>query len=340
MNYIMRGLTDLKSAIVIGFTIYVLFHLLRYALKKKNSISWKCIPELVLCIYGVLLLKLVGVFSLHFGIDGIISYNLVPFIGSSFVPVFLNFLLFLPYGFLLPFVFSSWKWNWQKILCIGAITSLIIELLQMFGGRYAEIDDFLINTLGALTGYFVSVCTLSLRNNQKKALRIFIMLTITLIVIFSGIYFIGNNAEPPLVGFSAVENNISEIRIYYKGESQVIQKETDLYNSFTTQVENCGGHLLETNSTPDGEIMNKTDCFIEILFETPQNISFYNAEDFMISNADRVMYNANKNILYWGYSNYQYFADYTILDAELMEHESEILAQYQILQTMIAQYFE
>lgn len=64
---------------------------------------------------------------------GIMSYNLVPFMGSSFIPVLLNVLLFLPHGFLLPLVFTACKWNWKRILCIGAATSLIIEVLVSVG---------------------------------------------------------------------------------------------------------------------------------------------------------------------------------------------------------------
>lgn len=69
-------------------------------------------------------------------------------------------------------------------------------------------------------------------------------------------------------------------------------------------------------------------------------ISFGNAEGFSISNADRVMYNSNKNILYWGNSYYQYHVDYTELSSEIEEHKGDILAQYEELQKMILQYFE
>lgn len=34
--------------------------------------------------------------------------------------------------------------NGKKVLLIGFITSFSIELLQLFGGRFAEIDDVLI----------------------------------------------------------------------------------------------------------------------------------------------------------------------------------------------------
>lgn len=340
MNYIARGLADLKYAIWAGVLIYAVFLLLTYALKKRKGFSWKCVPEVFFCIYGVLLLKLVGIFSLHFSLDGIISYNLIPFIGSSFIPVLLNFALFLPYGFLLPVVFTLCRWNWKKVLCVGASTSLTIELLQMFGGRYAEIDDFLINTLGALVGYLLYAGLRNFRKNRKKTLCAFVVLAAALGACFSGIYFVGDHAEPLPDGFSAVQNNISEIRIYYKGEKQVIETESELYNHYITQISNCGGHLLEIDSISDGEIMNDTDCFIEILFETPQNISFRNAEDFIISNADRVMYNASKNVIYWGCSYYQYLADYTKFDAELQEHKADILAQYRELQEKIIQCFE
>lgn len=340
MNYIVRGLADLKYSIGIGCLIYAILFLIMYAFKKRKEISWKCISELIFCIYGVLLLKQVGIFSLHFSFNGIMSYNIIPFIGSSFVPVVLNFILFVPYGFLLPVVFSSCKWNWKRILCVGSLTSLTIELMQMFGGRYAEIDDFLINALGALTGYFFYACLLNFRKNKKKTISSLVVLTITLVVCFSGIYYVGDNSEQQPDGFSAVESNISVIQIYYNGESQVIPVDSYVYRYFVTQISNCGGHLLEIENNLDGDVTNNKDCFMEILFTEPQNISFENAKDLSISDADRVMYNASKNILYWGFSSYQYYVDYTRLDAQLEENKADILAQYQELQKLIAQHFE
>lgn len=225
-------------------------------------------------------------------------------------------------------------------MCVGALTSLTIEILQMFGGRYAEIDDFLINTFGTLAGYLFYTCLQNFRENRKKAVCSFIALAVSLGICFSGIYFVGDHSEQLPEGFSAVQDNISELRIYYKGENQTVSINSDIYSYFTTQLSNCGGHLLEVRSSLDGEVMNDTDCFIEIRFDNPQTISFHNAEDFSISNADRVMYNSTTNILYWGCSDYQYYVDYMKLDVELEEHKADILAQYQGLQEMIIQYFE
>lgn len=105
MNAVMRKLWDLKSAIVVGIIIYAVFLLAMYALKKRKGISWQYLAELAFCVYGTSLLKLTGIFSMQYSLAGFKSYNLVPFIGSAFIPALLNFLLFLPYGFFLPLVF-------------------------------------------------------------------------------------------------------------------------------------------------------------------------------------------------------------------------------------------
>lgn len=302
--------------------------------------SWKCIIEMIFCIYVLLLLRIVGIFSLHFSLDGIKNYNLIPFVGSAIVPTILNFVLFIPYGILLPIVFVTYKWTWKKIICIGAVTSLTIEVLQAFGGRYAELDDLLMNTMGTFIGYFFFVCLRDLRKKSKKTRSSLGVMLTTLIVLFLVIIFMGDNVQQELDGFEAVADNISEIRLYYEGEVQVVPIYSDIYNQFTSQMSNCGGHLLEIKSDLDDEILNNTDCFIEILFQEPQTILFVNVEDFAISNASRVMYNSTKNILYWGNGDYQYYTDYTKLDEQLEEYKEVILREYTELEQLIIYCFE
>ena len=65
MNYIVRGLADLKYAIMISIPIYVVWYLLMFALKKRKNFSRKCIAELLFFIYSVLLMKVVGIFYMH-----------------------------------------------------------------------------------------------------------------------------------------------------------------------------------------------------------------------------------------------------------------------------------
>ncbi|WP_273835845.1 VanZ family protein [Guptibacillus sedimenti] len=64
-----------------------------------------------------------------------------------------NILLFMPLGFLMPLVSKKGK-SFLIIGIIGFLTSTIIELLQYFvAHRIFDIDDILLNALGALVGY-------------------------------------------------------------------------------------------------------------------------------------------------------------------------------------------
>ena len=339
MNYIMNGMINLKYGALFGVAAYIIVIFFLYILNIRRNISWKCAVEMIFCIYVITLLKTTGIFALDYSLNGIFSYNLIPFTGSSIIPVLLNFILFVPYGFLLPFVFSSCKWNWRWIVIIGGLTSFVIEILQMFGGRYAEIDDLLINTFGAFSGYIVYVCIHELKINRKKAAAYFLSLCIAFAIIFMGIYAVGDHESQSPDGLYAVESNIAEINVYSGVEERKVEMDSEVYHCFAIQISNCGGHVLEPQSIAESEIWNDNDCFIEIIYNSPQTIVFENSADFSISNADRILYNADQNILYWGNSYYQNCLDYTELTDELQEHRNEILEGYERLRILISECF-
>jgi glycopeptide antibiotics resistance protein len=61
-----------------------------------------------------------------------------------------NILLFMPLGILLCLAFTS---SVSKIVLFGALTSLLLELLQVFSGQGVfDVDDILLNALGTLAG--------------------------------------------------------------------------------------------------------------------------------------------------------------------------------------------
>ena len=64
-----------------------------------------------------------------------------------------SFMLFVPYGFLLPWVFERAR-GFLRTGFWGLLTSVCVEVLQLISGRgYFQIDDILTNTLGALIGF-------------------------------------------------------------------------------------------------------------------------------------------------------------------------------------------
>jgi glycopeptide antibiotics resistance protein len=82
--------------------------------------------------------------------------NLVPFaqISSNFDQYALNILLFVPIGFLLPFLWKKFEKKYLTFLW-GFFFSLSIEIIQMFSDRVTDIDDLLMNTVGTIIGYFL-----------------------------------------------------------------------------------------------------------------------------------------------------------------------------------------
>ncbi len=63
-----------------------------------------------------------------------------------------NLVLFFPVGLLLPLVSERFK-KFKSALMMGVFISLMIEIIQYFIGRSADIDDLILNTFGFLCGY-------------------------------------------------------------------------------------------------------------------------------------------------------------------------------------------
>ena len=90
--------------------------------------------------------------------------NLIPFITltpQDLKTSFLNILLLIPFGFGLPFITN---YRMKKIVVIGALFSIVIELMQLITGfmakitfRIADINDVIFNTVGVAIGYILFV---------------------------------------------------------------------------------------------------------------------------------------------------------------------------------------
>lgn len=81
--------------------------------------------------------------------------NLLPF-SREIDPVgyFENVLLFIPFGFLLPLIWTNMN-KMKYVLLSGASFSLLIEVSQLFNNRQTDVDDLLMNTLGTLAGFLL-----------------------------------------------------------------------------------------------------------------------------------------------------------------------------------------
>jgi glycopeptide antibiotics resistance protein len=92
------------------------------------------------------------------------SLNLIPLITltpQDLKTSLLNILLMVPFGFGLPFITNL---RMKKVVVIGALFSIVIEVLQFVTGfmakitfRVADINDVLFNTVGVTIGYILFV---------------------------------------------------------------------------------------------------------------------------------------------------------------------------------------
>jgi glycopeptide antibiotics resistance protein len=90
--------------------------------------------------------------------------NLIPIITltpQDLKTSLLNILLMMPFGFGLPFITN---YRMKKIVVIGALFSIVIELIQLITGfiakitfRIADVNDVIFNTVGVAIGYMLFV---------------------------------------------------------------------------------------------------------------------------------------------------------------------------------------
>ena len=98
-----------------------------------------------------------------------LELNLIPFSAGPIdsVGYMLNVVLFLPLGFLLPLLWPKQDRFW-KILLAGVAFSLLIELSQLLNIRNSDIDDLLLNTLGAVIGFALYRGYAALTKREKR----------------------------------------------------------------------------------------------------------------------------------------------------------------------------
>lgn len=117
--------------------------------------------------YNLTLFKSINNYLKHmqnFGLINKEAFQLLPFQFTKFLSSLLtvsfknimgNVVLFFPFGYLLPNIVR--RINFSSVLFLSLLISVFIELMQYMylASRRADVDDVLLNILGALLGYIV-----------------------------------------------------------------------------------------------------------------------------------------------------------------------------------------
>ena len=132
-----------------------------YMSRFKNArYGWKhYVMTYIFILYLSMVLEVTGIPTIYELIRrGIViepgTINLVPFSTDTYTMSYiLNIIMFMPLGFLLPMIWHRCRFH--QVLLIGMLSSLAIEIMQLFNWRVSDIDDLLMNTLGAVIGFLL-----------------------------------------------------------------------------------------------------------------------------------------------------------------------------------------
>ena len=160
----------LPTALIIFAGVMIIELGIEFIQKKKIEVkilNWLC--QFLWILIVVSILKITGIIGGSFGIssplDSYISFKL--FEDGFNAATILNICLFVPYGFLPVFIFKNIHKHWWNGVILGAVFSIGIEFLQTFIGRFAQLDDVIMNTCGTLVGFSIGCLLLRITTRKK-----------------------------------------------------------------------------------------------------------------------------------------------------------------------------
>ncbi len=157
----------------IALIVFCVFTVVKFLVKRKYEFK----PFSMLCEFAwiltvLMILKITGIIGGNFGTTslfyGTANFSFDLFKEELSIATLLNIILFIPFGFFSAIVFKKLRDKWIYGIFIGLIFSVIIEFLQTFNGRYGELEDVLMNTIGTFIGYEIWFWLSKLKQRQKK----------------------------------------------------------------------------------------------------------------------------------------------------------------------------
>lgn len=175
MNAISNYIINMIPYMIIAVPIYLI---IRFLMLRKSSRKFNLYHEIALLIFVIFIVGLASqtvIPKIELGINGNINIlkngthgiNLLPlkvlfetyrevFVNLNINYFIINFLgniiMFMPIGFFIPLL---WEIPDKKIIIVGFLFSLFIEVCQLFLNRGTDVDDLILNTLGTILGLLV-----------------------------------------------------------------------------------------------------------------------------------------------------------------------------------------
>jgi len=192
-----NAMSSIWPMLLLFVVILIVIRIAKIIISKEKFVFHKDFYTLVFILY------MLALYYLLLSTDNAIAYgsNLIPFkemtrypIGSKgfFYNVIGNIALFIPFGFFVSYYIKANKTH--QISIIAIITSLTAEIIQYKIGRAFDVDDIILNVIGAIIGFlaYIGVKTLEdkLPKKMKNDLFYNILAILVMIIIILVFYFV------------------------------------------------------------------------------------------------------------------------------------------------------
>ena len=190
----MNALHAIWPMLLLFVVILIVVRFARIIINKEKFTFYKDFYSLIFILY------MLALYYMLLSTDNANAYgsNLIPFkemtrysIGSKafFYNVIGNILLFVPFGYFVSNYIQAKKTH--QIALISIITSLTAELIQYKIGRAFDVDDIILNLIGALIGFLFFAGIQSIKTKLSKVFQtelfyniLAILIMIIIIVVF------------------------------------------------------------------------------------------------------------------------------------------------------------
>lgn len=180
-------LLDWFGGAIVSLPLAMVF--MRLADRKRFSQMWIWVA--LFALYMNAMLIIVGTPAISYIIwDPTINY--IPFADfsvSNMTGMALNIVMFIPFGAFLPIYFTYFR-KVRRTVLAGFLMSLSIEILQLFTFRTTDVDDLMMNTIGALVGYGIAKLFLRKGEQSESENKDIMNLVVMILIIVLTIVFI------------------------------------------------------------------------------------------------------------------------------------------------------
>lgn len=324
IQHFIEGIFIFENVLPVALICYLIIFAAAWLIGRRKPCA-KLIPcyisEFVLTWYSCAILKITGILFTSRGFLPQFSepflkgtFEQLPFVGASFQMVALNFFLFVPLGFLLPLALRFKKHRSLKAILIAVLFSVLIESIQIFIGRFFEIDDIIANSLGAVSGTLLWQGIYWIKTKQiKKGILGIVSAFIVGSLFLAGVSYIANGDRlqeellqkyTELPEDTELENNLAHIDISSgvdaKASAKTLIEDFDFASVYLEMQMEISTWISQYEPKQAADLKTGSDdILISVYLNEPQTFNFYNNPDITMENVVSWSYDINDGSIWY-----------------------------------------